>query len=263
MRKRLLVSISILMVIMPLILATDLSIISPPDHRVSISILSTGEGYTLIDSFHKDTGPLGEVNITFTSSITPIDIGVLLRFNGEKVSYTRYGPFDTSKPITIDLTTGITTNEVKKQVDQIENNTIENEGENITIIGEIEENKSIENESSGNILGSAIENLKELKINKNIALISLAVVIIAIVFFLVYKNIEKFGKESHNGKGFWLYHKEVSKHGNERDLEQLERKLKEAKDEINKIKNSKDRIEQVQKEFDEARRELERLKRGH
>lgn len=94
------------MLIMPLVSSSivELSLKAPIYKKASLTILKAGGGYTYINSFHAETGKMGEVNLTFETSVPEVDVGVLIRkLDGEKVSYDRFGPYKTTSPIKIDL----------------------------------------------------------------------------------------------------------------------------------------------------------------
>ncbi len=272
-RNLFLIFIISLAFVVPLVLATDVTIKAPADHTVTVTVLTPGEGYGYISSFTQETGARGEAKGNFTASIPKVDVAVLLRFNGEKVSYTRYGPFDVSKPIFIDLNGNSTSSSstetnvsiaiVNVTVGATETtNTTSNSSKpatNLSVVVKETENETQDTRANKSISALAVSNNNSILSNKMI-FISLGIVLVIVIFFFVFRM-----KGTGKGRdvGAWFYHREVSRDGyrSDKDLATVEKKLKETHDEINKIKNRNERLSEAEKKFEEARRELDRLKK--
>ena len=63
-------------------ISSEVTVKTVPNHKIMISILKPGEIYSLIESFHKETGPTGEVPITFSYEGSTFDVAVWVKKTG-------------------------------------------------------------------------------------------------------------------------------------------------------------------------------------
>ncbi len=269
MKRGIIILILFVVLIIPQILAstTDVHINTLKDRKISVIILKSGETYSRIESFHKNTG---NGNLTFSGSwaVNKIDIDLTLRRDGVTVIHERLTDIEAGKLIYINFIPG--------NIGIVEK-TAENDSlaQNITSISEPLQDSNLSEEinqaesnqtSNSPISGSAIDttSFSMPKINWKIVFYILGVFMVLILVvgvFLIFKKRQKgmdskiyFGSKS--SRNYKLTFTE------QRALKTAEEKVKKAQEEIDKIRNRDQRIREVEKRLTQDKAELEKLKKG-
>jgi hypothetical protein len=260
--RKLLILCFLFLLLTPLALAADLTIKTHNQYRASVSVLKTGGGYSLIDSFHKDPDSNGDVKTSFSSVFSEVDIAVWLKTDkNEVIFYKRFGPYSISEPILIDLYPEQTEEETSEE----ENNTIIVEDS-----GQDEEgtNDSVITAPTGAAIKDVIGNSR---------IIYFIIGIIAIAGVVLFLVIKKPFKKQGEGEGWKrdegdeeIYGKkkepekssdDEEKPAEDKELRNAEEKLEALKKEISEIKNKKSKLQEAEERFQKAKDELDRLKR--
>tara|TARA_Y100000034_G_scaffold81698_1_gene97935 strand:- start:2129 stop:2905 length:777 start_codon:yes stop_codon:yes gene_type:complete len=241
----------IFMLSLSLVAATEIKIQTKAYHKASISVLASGQTYSLIDSFHIQADADGIVSHNYVTSLEEFDLGVLIRFDGEKISYERMGPFPGADIVYIDLidpsksyegSENAPAEEVEEEVVAEGEEEAVAEGEEEVVAEEVEEAVAEEG-----ITGQAVA--EGIDFNPKVIYYVLGLVLGLLVI----------------GAGVAVYRKKrdpslrgMHSGGNEHhQLRGAERKLAAARQEINRMKNEekvKDIENQIQREKDEIRR---------
>ena len=90
--KKLELLVLLFVFLIPFISAADshVTIKTVPNHNVDISFLRHGQGYSLIESFHKTSGANGNVSVTFSTSESKFDVRVWVKKDNEQISYEKF-----------------------------------------------------------------------------------------------------------------------------------------------------------------------------
>lgn len=219
--------------------STPLIVKTVPNHKVHISVLKTGEAYSLIESFHKDSGSSGEVKVTLSTE-DKFNIRIWVKQNNiDVVSDSYYNEFKAGEPITLELYPDWYTppkNETEEQ------NTTSNETEeqnatiNVTISGSETNNET--NKSSW-ITGNVTAKVKDFFLNKTFYYILGAIIILVAGFygFMFVKRNLKNKRESKSSKTTdYLGGEKDITNAKKRIIQDAERKLFDVKKDLERLK---------------------------
>lgn len=267
--KKLTLILTIFILLVQLISAvdTEITVKTLPGHKIMISALNPGEGYSLINSFHKDSGPTGEVSIILSSTVNYFDVAVWVKKDNQVILYKKFeNGYPSGTPIVLELYPEWYVKEEVNNLSLEENTTISSENissENITINETaviLEEKTEQQNPSLGGsvIFGEGF--FSNNKIYYGIGIIALLAIIT--IFAIKIKNrskepreikIRKLSDIQAEKKEKFQYAKKI--------IENAEKKINEAQEEIRSIKN-KGKIEEVKNKILEYEQELARLREG-
>jgi hypothetical protein len=230
--------------------ATEIRVKTLPLRNLSILILDASQTYYLAESFHVSSDINGKANATYSGSINKINIGVKI---AQENIYDTFGPFNTGQQINLNVIPGDMSSSTGVPEEE---NAIENITENTTeanLTENVVSNTTSNESKKGFLSGLSISAIKgKIKIVYYVV----GVILIGGLIFLYLK----FGREwikkdvAYNYKS--LSSKELSK-----ELSDAEKKLREAQEEINKLKN-KDKIEAMERKIEQDKSELENLRKG-
>jgi hypothetical protein len=264
---------------------TIINVHTLPSHRIYIAVLVPEETipYQVIESFaFKDTGILGTREYRTTSSYGKIDLKITVKLGDIKVLDERIKNISTGRTVYIDyfknnitvryegdvITTEVDTANVSANVSEndtaIASNNETQENTPVTEEKEEEKQQVIEpknNSLTGNLsLGSFYTNYS--KIITYISLSIIIIVIIVLVIFFILKNRKKTKKEPVTAVKF--RHKDNIEYSQtERELEAAEKKLREARDEIERARKRNDMIKEAERKLEEDKVRLDNLRRGN
>jgi flagellar biosynthesis/type III secretory pathway M-ring protein FliF/YscJ len=262
MGKKLIFSLLVVLFLVQVVSAVDTGIIinTLPNHNVTISVLHPDYVYSLIESFEKNSGPLGKVLVTLSSDVETFDIAVWVRKGNQVVLYEKFKEgYASGTPLVLEMyPEGYLVENETNNTSSEENSTIINETleENLTM-SEVEEN---EQEKDSKLTGSMIFWEGE-SLPKKAAYYGIGIIVLSLVGFLCIKILKKRkkGLESQKPEKKQDEKKEVK--DNEKLIEDAEKKIKEAQEDIRKIKNE-DKINEAKRKIIEDEKELMRLREG-
>ena len=249
----------IFMLSLSLVAATEIKIQTKAYHKASISVLASGQTYSLIDSFHIQADADGIVSHNYVTSLEEFDLGVLIRFDGEKISYERMGPFPGADIVYIDLIDPSKSyegseNAPAEEVEEVvaegsEGEAAAAEGEEEVVAEEEEEETTPEAEEG--ITGQAVA--EGIDFNPKVIYYVLGLVLGLLVI----------------GAGVAVYRKKrdpslrgMHSGGNEHyQLRGAERKLAAARHEIDRLK-SEEKVKDIENQIQRERDEIRRLRKG-
>ena len=253
-------------------LDTEIKIKTLPDHKVMISALNLDGAYSLIKSFHENSGESGEVSVILSSTVDSFNIAVWVKQDNHVIVYEKFeNGYPSGTPVLLELYPDW----YVKPVEEIENVSLEenntNSSENTTIVNETE---MIEEEQENNqITGFSIFGEQGFLSDKKFYYVTGIIILLVIGFMIVkkIKNKSKIPKEIKIRKLSEVFTKkednnrnnnnESNNEGNNKRIEDAERKIKEAQEEIRQIKNQ-GKIQEAKKKLIEDQKELMRLREG-
>ncbi len=259
---------------MPVLAATQINIKTLAGHKVSTYVLKDSEDYQLLASYHKQADAFGKLSIEYPGTQATIKIKVkvmsgtttviLQDFTGITTGsplYLRVVPGDISENYLLDEgisapaadgTNASANASADSEANSADTNAAEEESENSALTGL-------------SVMIDKIASIKD-KIKLSYVLYALigAVLIGGVVMLVIKKPFAKrklliFGSSGKSQKEI----EDLDVGGiDEKRLLDAERKIKEAEEELEAIKNKKNELSEAEKQFKEAKARLEHLK-GH
>jgi len=261
------------------ILALDTTIIvkTKPSYAVNVRVLDTDgsgtlEGGAFLDQIANENG---EVTVTYSSeTVNKIDISLMIKNSiGGGIIQFEGGPVQkidnngehikTGWPVEIDTTINPPllvksgrTEEVVEEIAVVEENvTIETE---VVEEEETDTTNEIDQESSPGITGRAVEGVKDVaKSKKTYYILGGLIVLIAAGLFLK-KKMNKKGNIKVTKLSEIKNNKEKIEHTDD-ELDDAERKIKEAKEELDAIRDKKKNLREAKERLETDKIELKRL----
>ncbi len=268
--KKLIFGFFVLIVLISFISATETQIIvkTLPEHRVHISVLRTGQVYSLIESFHKDSGTSGELTVTISTSEGNFNIGVWVKKdNVDIVSKKFEDEFPVGTPITLEVYPDWYAPPKKGPVLNETNSSNNQSSENITNESNLQaETNPEETDTNNSQLTGLVTSEKSSIFSKKTIYYTGGIIgffIVSFVVFLFIKNRQPSTKEITIKKLSELKENKGDKIGYDlRIIEDAERKIKEAQEEINKLKNE-EKIKELKNKVEDYQKEINRLEGGN
>ena len=295
----LVISILILLMIFPVVLALDtqINIKTAPNADVHLRIGHPEKGGTLTledgdtdGYFNQEADSSGVFSAIYSSkTMNKISLSIMVKnsagttiqqplfFKDIKTGWTYNLDLTKANPTPIqgekiegELEIKETNENTTKEIEVVE------ESEEVNNSEETEEIKESEEETNSPITGLAIkENTEDGKYFFNLTTYIIAgiVIIIIVIFIFFYlrkkplikkENIKitKLSDKLAEAKTSVLNEVKEDKNIDEQELEDAERKLKEAEREIQDIRNKKNKLYQAEKEYEQAKARLEQIKQG-
>src|SRR3989344_3849128 len=107
MKGRVILVLPLLMLfVIPLVFAADtkITVTTLPNHDVDISVLRHGQVYSLIESYHKNSGSGGNISVTTTTTESMVDVLVWVKKDNVIVKYEKFETgFPVGTPINLDV----------------------------------------------------------------------------------------------------------------------------------------------------------------
>ncbi len=253
---------------------TQINVRTWPNHKASILVFKAEGDYTMLNSYHLNSGSTGEVSAVYSGDDSMIKITVKITKEGQTVLLQKFeNEFATGSPIYLQVIPGRILENYKQADEQRKQNITNQTATNQTVQNTTQEaqtapetmNSTITNTTEINfsITGAVISEKSDIKIPSFVWYILLGLVIAgAIVFgFIKLKPKMTISKTQHHGRIALkpISHKELKNTTNQ--LAEAERKIREAQEEINKIKN-KSKIDEVRLRIQKEQDELSRLEKG-
>lgn len=239
---------------------TNIKIKTMPYHEVQITAFNpSSSSFESWGSLKNYSDQYGDATFTFSSDKYNFNLIVFIKKDNEKVMAPKkfLENFEAGEPIYLEVATSgfefiETPTEIEiNETELDENETIQNE----TIVGE----------GSEPVTGFAIFGEGSIFSNKMFYIITGIILLIAIGGFFIFKNMKKTKKTPKEIKIKKLSElkeeKKESIKDNKSIIEDAERKIREAQEDIRKIKNE-DKIKDAKKKLIEDQKELMRLREG-
>jgi hypothetical protein len=265
MKKILGISVIMSLLIISVIAAVQININTLGDgHRISIVIRETGK-LTTLESFHQSTND-GKVVISTTSSPNLIDIITTLRKDTVTILNENFESVDANKPIFINLIPGsvsISNEDPNAVVEKPEINETEaiNETreaiENTTVVSEVIENP---NKQTGKLTGFAVSSIKSISSSKITYYVIGGLFIAAVFVFIMIKRKNNFSKEFKTSNLRLNFQTPSNPSQDDSKILEAERKIQEAREELDDIKNRKGKIREAEEKLQRDKEELRRLR---
>ncbi|MDD5193445.1 MAG: hypothetical protein PHF67_02560 [Candidatus Nanoarchaeia archaeon] len=279
MRKKILFLTLILLLLIPVFTnATTLTIKGKPGYNLTINVLNPQNNESSVYSYlTADIGSSGQTNVEFTSGTAKVNIGIIVRVNGKIVKEKElYNVIvQTASPIVIDLLdTPLPTPKPSPSPTPTPTPTpSQNLSLTPTPTPAVSPSPTPSPEDNTNktgfLTGFSIGSLTNLSPTaKKVIIYSLIglgviIVVVVIIIFLIKRKGKRKLKTNGDFKVTKLSH--LTKESEPEDIEEAEKRLKVAKEEIdriNEILNKRRAIKEAEHKLDEERRALERLKKG-
>jgi len=275
--------IFILGLLIPIILALDtpITVKTRANYDVTIKVLNPDTTIEF-ESFEKKSDSNGEASVVFSQDIGKIAIFILVRKDGKLIINREFNNYSTGKSIILDLEkkpetqsnetinqtvltnlTNISINEtLATNLTNVTENTI-NETENLENNESSEKNiteqiEIINQNKTSKISGMIINGTKKVILSK----ITYIIVGIGFVLFLLIFILRKKLKER-NHFDFRVKHMEAGekiKFNEDKKIIELERKILDAKKELDYIKDRKRRVTEIEERLKKDHEELRKLK---
>ncbi len=266
--KTLILFVFILLVALPVVSAYDtlITVKSYDYHDVNIIVLQPTEEYGLIKSHNNIyTGNKGSAFVTHSSEDSTFKLRIIVKKDGAIIENMAFdGPYNAGTPIEL-----IVPDNLEELLEEEEEDPVEEpveEEEEDPVEEEEEVTTEEENQEAAAIAGNVISDEENDGGLSKILYWAFGVLILAgIVGFVMGKVIRarrvKLGLASPKESKFKLKKGKEEGYEYKKQLEDAEKKLKEAQSEINKVKNQ-DKIKDAEKKLDKDREDLEKLRRG-
>lgn len=275
MEKKLIFSLLVFILLLQVAIAIDtqIRIKTLPEHNVTIEVLRTDYIHYRIENFEKNSGPSGEVLAILSFDEMTFDLAVWVREGNQTVLYEKFKEgYPSGVSVVLEMyPEGYILDEQTNDTSSEENSTINETLEENSTINEIEE-------TGFKITGSTIFGDKGFLSNKTIYYGIGIIVLLLIVGFITVKTMRKKlrgPKEIKTKKLKETKAEEISQkpsevsnkpsggkfNTNKEIIEDAERKIKEAQEDIRKIRNE-DKIKEAKKKIIEDEKELMRLREG-
>lgn len=258
---------------------TEINVKTLGDRTVSIYVLDASQTYYLLESYHLATDWRGFLSVTYSGSVSDINVRVVVKEDKTTILSEKFGPYKSGSPIYIQAIPGNLSKDYREfeKTSPAASSSSGNVSANLSSTAS-SGNLSSQNNSSLNATSSNLtENTKKLKNNtfggfsfikidkKNLDLatrIIIALVLVAVLIIILKKYGKRVVKYFSSIRPPHLKRSVLSSEGDvEIKLKKAEKKLEEAQREIERIKRE-EKIKEVKKRLQEDLEELKRLKRG-
>jgi len=277
MKKTLLILVFVALLIIPLVQATDTTVVAKSLAGSNLSIMIRAldpEQGTEIETFEGYSNGDPSVSFTFSSSLSKVGIYAKVMSYGKILVGKNFGNYTTGTTINIDLFEGTNTVTTTPTPATITTTTNTTNSSSNSLNNSSNETTQSTNSISGNVIGSSNNETTVAEANsssvnsfgptlKKIGNIALIIVIIIVGLIILY-FLGRFLISSIKKVSFKRTTEDVKIAPNpkiERELANAQRKIKEAQETIDNITNRKKKLTDAERRFEEAKRELERLKK--
>jgi hypothetical protein len=258
-------------------LDTQITLKVNPNAEVDLKVLNP-ETIQPYQAFFVNSSEAGLVKVTFSGDVGLIAISAVVRKEGKIVQYIKasdYGNFSTSGPIDIDTLIKIETanttvvnltlnssENANTTETVIQNSTINASGLNSALVGKVVGDINATNKSS--VFSGVFDGIKSINYKKGLKItgyVVLGIVVLAVIFLVVTRLKSRMPFSTKQLKSPQTATAKLSERELERELQEKERKLKDAQTEINKLKNQ-GKISEIEKRIEAERKEIEKLRKG-
>ncbi|MAH06845.1 hypothetical protein CMI38_01180 [Candidatus Pacearchaeota archaeon] len=251
----LLLTILLLLTIVPTILAdTEFKITAPSEYRISLFIREEGE-LTTTDSFHKNVDGSGELTLTTSASHEYLDVTVTLKKGTNQIKTHKFESVKSGDVYTITMVPGIdptilSSDELAASESE---ETIEEEDTEVEEVVEETIEEEIEEETEAQASPTTGLAVSDLMPSGKFSYFLWVVIGVSALLFAILVARKKID----------LSKKSPPENIDDKRLLSAEKRIKEAQDEINKIKNrsnNEKRLKDAQERFKKDQEEIKKLR---
>jgi len=266
--------IAIIIVLLPIVFAleTSMTIKTLSNHRVSVIVREAGK-LTTLESFHKDTAG-GEVQILTNQDPTSLDLLVTLKKDTITILNKKFEAVKSGEKLVINFVPGDVSLKTQAEIDAeaAAQAAAETPEPKAPVEETASEETPVETESAAETQTESVEELKNSKVS-GLAIFSnkettkkiyyglgiiIALIVIVCIFFFVRKKIKSKDSMTDSFKVRKLSDIKGD-HYIDRKLRDAEKRIEEAKREIEQIKNKDSRVRQLKEQYEHDKKELKRL----
>ena len=266
--------IAIIIVLLPIVFAleTSMTIKTLSNHRVSVIVREAGK-LTTLESFHKDTAG-GEVQILTNQDPTSLDLLVTLKKDTITILNKKFEAVKSGEKLVINFVPGDVSLKTRAEIDAeaAAQAAAETPEPKAPVEETASEETPVETESAAETQTESVEELKNSKVS-GLAIFSnkettkkiyyglgiiIALIVIVCIFFFVRKKIKSKDSMTDSFKVRKLSDIKGD-HYTDRKLRDAEKRIEEAKREIEQIKNKDSRVRQLKEQYEHDKKELKRL----
>jgi len=232
------------------------------NHKIYVTLLRPGSSYYFIDSFAGNTDSFGKYSKTFETNETKLKYIIVIKNSAGEAKFTeKIDSQDTSQGI--DLYLGVEKPQVKKEVV----GTVANVS-NVSVVNVSVPNVASNNSVSGFSISALSDSFKKLPGWVYYSLLGL--IVVGLLGFYISKNgipMPSFKHSNSSNTDMSLPSSSNSNMSSQnvlsltKQIDEAEQKIKDARAQINKMKNQ-DRIRQMEDKLKKEKEELDRLKSG-
>jgi len=266
--------IAVIIVLLPIVFAleTSMTIKTLSNHRVSVIVREAGK-LTTLESFHKDTAG-GEVQILTNQDPTSLDLLVTLKKDTITILNKKFEAVKSGEKLVINFVPGDVSLKTQAEIDAeaAAQAAAETPEPKAPVEETASEETPVETESAAETQTESVEELKNSKVS-GLAIFSnkettkkiyyglgiiIALIVIVCIFFFVRKKIKSKDSMTDSFKVRKLSDIKGD-HYTDRKLRDAEKRIEEAKREIEQIKNKDSRVRQLKEQYEHDKKELKRL----
>lgn len=266
--------IAVIIVLLPIVFAleTSMTIKTLSNHRVSVIVREAGK-LTTLESFHKDTAG-GEVQILTNQDPTSLDLLVTLKKDTITILNKKFEAVKSGEKLVINFVPGDVSLKTQAEIDAeaAAQAAAETPEPKAPVEETASEETPVETEPAAETQTESVEELKNSKVS-GLAIFSnkettkkiyyglgiiIALIVIVCIFFFVRKKIKSKDSMTDSFKVRKLSDIKGD-HYIDRKLRDAEKRIEEAKREIEQIKNKDSRVRQLKEQYEHDKKELKRL----
>ena len=266
--------IAVIIVLLPIVFAleTSMTIKTLSNHRVSVIVREAGK-LTTLESFHKDTAG-GEVQILTNQDPTSLDLLVTLKKDTITILNKKFEAVKSGEKLVINFVPGDVSLKTQAEIDAeaAAQAAAETPEPKAPVEETASEETPVETEPAAETQTESVEELKNSKVS-GLAIFSnkettkkiyyglgiiIALIVIVCIFFFVRKKIKSKDSMTDSFKVRKLSDIKGD-HYTDRKLRDAEKRIEEAKREIEQIKNKDSRVRQLKEQYEHDKKELKRL----
>lgn len=266
--------IAVIIVLLPIVFAleTSMTIKTLSNHRVSVIVREAGK-LTTLESFHKDTAG-GEVQILTNQDPTSLDLLVTLKKDTITILNKKFEAVKSGEKLVINFVPGDVSLKTRAEIDAeaAAQAAAETPEPKAPVEETASEETPVETEPAAETQTESVEELKNSKVS-GLAIFSnkettkkiyyglgiiIALIVIVCIFFFVRKKIKSKDSMTDSFKVRKLSDIKGD-HYIDRKLRDAEKRIEEAKREIEQIKNKDSRVRQLKEQYEHDKKELKRL----
>lgn len=255
----------LLLAAIPGVLAIDTSININTwnNYDVDVLILEPTDSYSLIYTYSSKSDGNGMLAFIYKNDIDEFKVSVKVKKNGEVEMYENFGIYKAGEPVYLRVIPGnVSGNYIEEMKKALEEQTAQEQaGGNTT---EVTIETQTENPA---ITGKAVAGRGGVKLPAwAYYTLAAAVIVVAIAFFVTRNLYMKMPPRPPNPKTFTpkaITPSSPSSPSYDNELMDAENKIRQAQEEIDKIKNRKQQLMEAESKFEQAKAELEKAKQGY
>lgn len=260
-----------LFIVLPLVSSIDTPITVKTDSghvfAITLNVLDPTSGDAL-QTFTNNTDLFGQASFLFSATNSQAGFSVVERLDNKIVQTKTFDTYNLGSAIVLDISSSIPSTVNNASVTNLSTNSssaVNSTNTNVTLISTNSTKLNSTNSSlKPAVSGFAFNGSQVSSFFNNIKYYILGLIVLIAILFLAWFFYKRRKNDFMHIPKSQLRSKEESRilASKDRQLENAERKIREAQEEIERIKNRKRQISEAEQRYEESRRELERLRRG-